>query len=64
MVKSSSFWRLQLQFLDVLEQVKRKAYMAIGYIGDQVRSSKFFNVLINLNHIKIMNVNRREKCHF
>jgi hypothetical protein len=63
MLKSSS-WCLQLQYYwDVLEQAQKKIYMVTGYFGDQVRSNKFFNALINLNHIKITNVNRRGKCH-
>ena len=57
MVKSSSLWRLRLQYLVVLlkKQAKLNLDMVIGYIEDHLHSIKFFNVWKFLNHIKNIN---------
>ena len=64
MVKSSSLWRLRLQYWGVLlkEQAHLKVNMVIGNIEAQVHSHKFSNVWKNLNHIKINNVTKEDKC--
>ena len=66
MLKSSSLWRLRLQYWGVLlkEQAHLKLNMVIGNIEDQVHSFKFSNVWKNLNHIKINNVTKEDKCRF
>ena len=60
MVRSSSLWRLRLQYLGVLlkENMTLKVNMVTGNIEDQVHSSKFFNVWTNSNHTKTKNVNK------
>ena len=64
MVRSSSLWRLRLQYLGVLlkENMTLKVNTVIGNIEDQVHSSKFSNVWKHLSHTKINNVTKEDKC--
>ena len=64
MVKSSSLWRLRLQYWGVLlkEQSHLKLNTVIGNLKVLVHSHKFSNVFKNLNHIKINNVTKEDKC--
>ena len=64
MLKSSSLWRLRLQYWGVLlnEQAHLKLNTVIGNLKVLVHSHKFSNVFKNLNHIKINNVTKEDKC--
>ena len=64
MLKSSSLWRLRLQYWGVLlkEQAHLKLNTVIGNLKVLVHLNKDFNVFKNLNHIKINNVTKEDKC--